>query len=44
MHKFYFEKFRMDKYGWLSLHDQDKEKYVENEELRRETKISCEKF
>jgi threonyl-tRNA synthetase len=38
MHKFYFEKFRMDKI-WvrLSLHDQDKEKYVENEELWKET-------
>ncbi len=34
MHKLYFEKFRMDKI-WvrLSLHDQDKEKFTENEEL-----------
>jgi threonyl-tRNA synthetase len=34
MHKFYFEKFRMDKI-WvrLSLHDQDKEKFVGNEDL-----------
>jgi len=38
MHKLYFEKFRMDKI-WvrLSLHDQDKEKFVENEELWKET-------
>jgi threonyl-tRNA synthetase len=38
MHKFYFEKFRMDKI-WvrLSLHDQDKEKFVGNEELWKET-------
>jgi threonyl-tRNA synthetase len=38
MHKFYFEKFRMDKI-WvrLSLHDQDKEKFVENEGLWSET-------
>jgi threonyl-tRNA synthetase len=38
MHQFYFEKFRMDKI-WvrLSLHDQDKEKYVENEGLWKET-------
>ncbi len=34
MHKLYYEKFRMDKI-WvrLSLHDQDKEKFVENEDL-----------
>ncbi len=34
MHKLYYEKFRMDKI-WvrLSLHDQDKGKFVENEEL-----------
>jgi threonyl-tRNA synthetase len=38
MHKFYFEKFRMDKI-WvrLSLHDQDKDKFVGNEELWRDT-------
>lgn len=38
MHKFYFEKFRMDKI-WvrLSLHDQDKEKFTENEELWTQT-------
>ncbi|HUO57403.1 MAG TPA: threonine--tRNA ligase [bacterium] len=38
MHKFYFEKFRMDKI-WvrLSLHDQDKEKFTENEQLWTET-------
>ncbi|HEY5038069.1 MAG TPA: threonine--tRNA ligase, partial [bacterium] len=34
LHKLYYEKFRMNKI-WvrLSLHDQDKEKFVENEEL-----------
>jgi threonyl-tRNA synthetase len=34
MHKFYFEKFRMDKI-WvrLSLHDKDKSKFGDNEEL-----------
>ena len=34
MHKFYFEKFRMDKI-WvrLSLHDKDKDKFGDNEEL-----------
>jgi threonyl-tRNA synthetase len=34
MHKLYYEKFRMDKI-WirLSLHDQDKDKFVDNEEL-----------
>jgi threonyl-tRNA synthetase len=38
MHKFYFEKFRMDKI-WvrLSLHDQDKDKFTDNEELWQET-------
>jgi len=38
MHKFYFDKFRMDKI-WvrLSLHDQDKEKFVGNEELWSDT-------
>ncbi len=38
MHKFYFEKFRMDKI-WvrLSLHDQDKEKFAGNETLWIET-------
>ncbi len=38
LHKLYFEKFRMDKI-WvrLSLHDQDKEKFTENEELWKET-------
>ncbi len=38
MHKLYFEKFRMDKI-WvrLSLHDQDKDKFVGNEELWRDT-------
>jgi len=38
MHKFYFEKFRMDKI-WvrLSLHDQDKEKFTDNEALWKET-------
>ncbi len=34
MHKFYYDKFRFDNI-WirLSLHDQDKEKFVDNEEL-----------
>ncbi len=38
LHKMYFEKFRMDKI-WvrLSLHDQDKEKFTENEELWKDT-------
>ena len=38
MHKFYFERFRMDKI-WvrLSLHDQDKAKFTENEELWTKT-------
>ena len=38
MHKFYFEKFRMDKI-WvrLSLHDRDKDKFTDNEELWKET-------
>jgi len=38
MHKLYFEKFRMDKI-WvrLSLHDKDKTKFTENEELWTET-------
>lgn len=38
LHKMYFEKFRMDKI-WvrLSLHDQDKEKFVENEDLWLDT-------
>lgn len=38
MHKLYFEKFRMDKI-WvrLSLHDQDKDKFTENEELWTKT-------
>ena len=38
LHKVYFEKFRMDKI-WvrLSLHDQDKEKFTENEELWNKT-------
>lgn len=38
MHKFYFEKFRMDKI-WvrLSLHDRDKEKFAEDEELWSKT-------
>jgi threonyl-tRNA synthetase len=38
LHKMYFEKFRMDKI-WvrLSLHDQDKEKFAENEGLWKDT-------
>lgn len=38
MHKFYFDKFRMDKI-WvrLSLHDRDKDKFTDNEELWKET-------
>ncbi len=38
LHKVYFEKFRMDKI-WvrLSLHDQDKEKFTENEALWNKT-------
>lgn len=38
LHKLYFEKFRMDKI-WvrLSLHDEDKDKFTENEALWTET-------
>lgn len=38
MHKFYYDKFRLDNI-WLrlSLHDQDKEKFVDNEELWAKT-------